>query len=100
MYSQLDLQQMARDENAYAGPQTPEEIEQMVIMARLELYNSCGPYGPRAIRIRLREHYALKPLPSERTIARLLASHGLSRARTGLYAGDHPTATIKERRGA
>ena len=90
MWSELDLEKMEREDNSFAGTQTPEEVEQLVVMARLELYNRSKPCGPTAVRSRLREHYALKPLPSERTIARLLAKHGLSHARTGYYAGDGP----------
>ena len=88
MWSELDLEKMEREENAYAGVRTPEEVQQLVVMVRLELYNSGKPCGPQAIRTRLREHYALKPLPAERTVARLLAKHGLTHARTGCYAAD------------
>ena len=90
MWSELDLEKMEREENACAGTSTPEEVEQMVIMARLKLYNGSKPCGPKAVRERLCEHYSVKPLPSERTIARLIAKHGLSHGRTGCCAGDGP----------
>jgi len=90
MWSELDLEKMEREDNAYAGTRPPEDLEQLVVMTRLELYNRSKPCDPKAVRSRLREHYALKPLPSVRTIARLLAKHGLSHARTGYYAGDGP----------
>jgi hypothetical protein len=90
MWSELDLEQMAREENACAVARTPEEVEQLVIMARLKLYNGWKPCGPKAVRERLCEHYSVKSPPSERTIARLLDKHGLSHARTGCHAGHGP----------
>ena len=100
MWSELDLEKMEREDNAYAGTRTPEDAEQLVVMARLELYNDSKPFGPKAVRSRLCEHYALKPLPSERTIARLLAKHGLSHAQTGHYAGDGPSQHTRDQRSA
>ncbi len=90
MWKDLDLEQMEREANAWAGPRPPEEVEQIVVMVRLKLYNQGLPCGPKALHQRLDVHEHLRPVPSERTIARLLASHGLSSARTGLYAGDQP----------
>jgi hypothetical protein len=90
MFSELDLEQMAREENAGSGVRPPEEVEQIVVMVRLELYNRGLPCGPKALRRSLDEHYAVKPLPSERTIARMLARNGLTHGRTGWYEGDEP----------
>jgi hypothetical protein len=90
MFSELDMEQMAREQNAWSGVRPPEEVEQIVVMVRLELYNRGLPCGPKALRRRLDEHYALKPLPSERTIARMLSRNGLTHARTGWYEGDEP----------
>jgi hypothetical protein len=90
MWAELDLEQMEREENACAGTRTPEEVEQLVVMTRLKLYNGSKPCGPKAVRERLCQHYSVKPPPSERTIARLLTKHGLSHARTGCCAGDGP----------
>ena len=64
---------------------TKQEIEEAVTFVRLELYNRDTPCGPKPIRKRLGEFYHLKPLPSERTIARLLSCHGLTHRRTGVY---------------
>jgi hypothetical protein len=64
---------------------TKQEIEEAVTFVRLELYNRDIPCGPKPIRKRLDEFYHLKPLPSERTIARLLSRHGLTHRRTGFY---------------
>jgi len=90
MWSQLDLEHMEREENAYADVRSPEEVEEIVKMVRLELYNRDQLCGPRALRQRLDQHYSLKPLPSERTIARILAKNGLTNGRTGWYEGDDP----------
>lgn len=88
MWKDLDLEQMEREENAYAGLRSPKKAEQIVIMVRLELYNQGLPCGPNALRRRLDEREALKPLPSERTIARILARNGLTYGRTGWYKGE------------
>ena len=90
MWKDLDLEQMGRDENAYAGLRSPEEVEQIVVMVRMELYNRGLPCGPKALRRRLDEHEALSPLPSERTIARILARNGLTCRQTGWYEGKEP----------
>ena len=88
MRKNLDLEQTEREENAYTGLRPPKEVEQIVVMIRLELYNRGLPCGPKSLRKRLDEHEVLKPLPSERTIARILARNGLTCGRTGWYEGD------------
>ena len=62
-----------------------QEIEECVILVRLELYNMDMSCGPKAVQERLDAFYHVTPLPSERTIARILARHGLTHGRTGLY---------------
>jgi len=64
---------------------TKEEIEEIVEFVRLELYNAEVPCGPKAIRKRLDRFYLVEPLPSERTIARILARRCLTHCRTGCY---------------
>ena len=88
MWKDLDLEQRGRDENAYADIRPPEEVEQIVVAVRLELYNRGLPCGPKALRRRLDEREVLRPLPSERTIACILARNGLTCGRTGCYEGD------------
>jgi hypothetical protein len=88
MWTQLDLEKMATEENAYEGPRTAEEVEQIVSLARLELYNRGLPCGAVAVRNRLDALYQLKPLPSTRTIGHILARNGLTDGRTGWYEGD------------
>ncbi|MCK4838141.1 MAG: hypothetical protein KAS94_05020 [Desulfobulbaceae bacterium] len=64
---------------------TKQQIEECVTFVRLELYNRDMPCGPKAVQERLKAFYHVKPLPSERTIARILLRHGLTHGRTGLY---------------
>ena len=65
-----------------------EGIEQIVVSTRLGLYNHGLPCGPNALRVTLAEQLPRVPLPSERTIARILARNGLTHARTGWYPGE------------
>lgn len=64
---------------------TKKEIEEIVKMVRLELYNSDLFCGSKAIKKRLEEYYEINPLPSESTIGRILSRHGLTHGRTGIY---------------
>jgi hypothetical protein len=66
---------------------TEEEIEEIVVSVRLELYNRGLSCGSGAIRIRMRE-LDITSAPSESTIGRILDRHGLTHARTGIYPGD------------
>jgi len=63
---------------------TPVEIEKIVKMIRLSLYNDDLFFGAQAIRWEM-EDLGVHPLPSERTINRILARNGLTRRRTGRY---------------
>lgn len=69
-----------QDHTAY----TKKEIEEIVKMVRLELYNRGLFCGAKAIKERL-EEYDINPLPSESTIGRILSRHGLTHGRTGFY---------------
>ena len=62
-----------------------QQVEQCVILVRLELYNHTLPCGPKAVRDRCRDFYHLTALPSERTIGRILSRNGLTHGRTGIY---------------
>ena len=77
MWKELDREAMAEEQNRGSQPRPPEEVEQMVVMARLELWNRSAPCGAVALRSRLDEFYHLKPLPSVRTIGRILARNDL-----------------------
>ena len=60
------------------------DIEQLIIMVRLNLYNRVSLCGPQPIRQAL-DHYGVRPLPSLNTIKRILSRNGLTHGRTGLY---------------
>jgi len=60
------------------------EVVQAVKMIRLQLYNQDLFCGAQAILWELQD-LAIKPLPSLRTINRILAREGLTHRRTGVY---------------
>ena len=64
--------------------QTPKEIEEIVKMVRLNLYNHDLFCGAQAILWEL-EDIGVKPLPSLRTINRILCRNELTHRRTGKY---------------
>ncbi|MHC4160007.1 MAG: hypothetical protein ACYSSO_13120 [Planctomycetota bacterium] len=66
---------------------TKQEIEEIVVMIRLELYNQGVPCGPQAIQRRMQQ-LNVRPLSSVRTIGRILARQGLTHGRTGIYQED------------
>lgn len=88
MWHELDHDALAREEHAFAPPRLPEEVEEIVVMVRLELYNRNLPCGAAALRRRLQVHYCLRPLPSRRRIGQILVRHGLTHQRTGWHAGE------------
>jgi putative transposase len=63
---------------------TTEETEEIVKMVRLSLYNKDLFCGDQAILWEL-EDMEVQPLPSLRTINRILNRHGLTHRRTGRY---------------
>src|SRR3990172_748458 len=63
---------------------TAREVEAIVIMTRLSLYNRGLFCGAQAIRWELDE-LVVRPLPSLRSINRILARHELTHRRTGRY---------------
>jgi len=63
---------------------TPLEIEEIVKMIRLNLYNNNLFCGAQAIRWEM-EDMGVVPLPSERTINRILARNDMTHRRTGRY---------------
>lgn len=77
MWKDLDQKAMAEEEHRLSPPRPPDQVEQIVVMARLELWNRGMPCGAPALRKRLNEFYHLKPLPSTRTIGRILARNEL-----------------------
>ncbi len=81
------IQEEAHYENM-SNNRSKKEIEECVVCVRLELYNSPFPYGPKAIRKKLKT-YHVEPLPSESTIARILSRRYLTHGRTGYYKEDY-----------
>ena len=77
MWKDLDMEAMAEAANRHSLPRPPDEVEQIVVMARRELWNRSLPCGAPALRRRLEAFYHLKPLPSVRTIGRILARNDL-----------------------
>jgi hypothetical protein len=65
-----------------------QEVEAIVVHVRLQHYNRGLPCGPKAIRAYLAETLHICPLPSERSIARMLRSNGLTHRRTACYPGE------------
>ena len=61
---------------------TTKEIEEIVKLIRLELYNKGLYCGAKAIKNKMEEDNT-EPTPSERTIGRILSRHGLTHGRTG-----------------
>ncbi len=74
-----------RSRRPHATPNhTPDEIEEIVKMVRLNLYNKDLFCGAQAILWEM-EDLGVKPLPSARTINRILARNELTHRRTGKY---------------
>jgi len=67
---------------------TREEIEEIVVMQRLHLYNRGLSYGAQAISEVL-ELKGVRPLPSISTINRILSRNCLTHRRTGYYPEDY-----------
>ena len=63
---------------------TPIEIEEIVKLIRLNLYNRGLFCGAQAIRWEM-EEFGVQPLPSIRTINRIISRYGLTHRRTGVY---------------
>ena len=60
------------------------EIVEIVVMVRLDLYNRNLPHGANAI-LQEMEYMGVRPLPSPRSVNRILDRHGLTHRRTGHY---------------
>lgn len=67
---------------------TPQEIEDIVVMERLHLYNRGLPCGAQAIWKILKQE-GVRPLPSISTIKRILSRNCLTHGRTGYYPEDY-----------
>lgn len=72
-------------QNPAGQSRTTSEVEEIAVMVRLHLYNRKLPCGTKNVRHYMATEYAVNPLPSERTIARILSRQGLTNGRTGIY---------------
>ncbi len=90
MSRELDKETRAPKELAKTGLRSPEEVEQIVVLKRLHLYNRGLPCGVAVLRRYLREHDGVQPLPSVRQIGHVLMQYGLTHGRTGWYEGEEP----------
>jgi putative transposase len=88
-----------RSKQPINSPQrTPVEIEETIKMVRLHLYNDDLFCGAQAILWEL-EDMGIQPLPSERTINRILVRNDLTHKRTGRYEPKGiPYPTLPSRR--
>jgi putative transposase len=69
----------------FSNPQrTAAEIEEIIVMVRLSLYNKGLSCGNRAIQCELKE-MEVYPIPSLITISRILCRRYLTHCRTGQY---------------
>lgn len=77
--------QQTVDVNATGNSYTKSEIEEIIVMVRLRLYNRDLPCGAKAIRNHIETECAIDSLPSDRSITRILSRNGLTNKRTGFY---------------
>jgi len=90
MWSEVDKDELMKEQWVPSEPFTKQEIDKIVVSVRLELYNKAVPCGPKSVRKTMDTIYHVHPLPSERTIARILTRYGLTYGRTGWYKGEDP----------
>ena len=64
------------------------EMEEYVVMVRLNLYNRGLPCGSEAIRKQMELESPLLEQPSVSTITRMLRRNHLTHGRTGYYEGE------------
>lgn len=67
---------------------TAQDLEAVIVLERLSLYNRGEPCGAVALRRQL-QYKGLIQLPSVSTINRILSKNYLTNRRTGYYPGDY-----------
>ena len=77
MWKDLGMEAMAEEQNRSSQPRPPGQVGRIVVMARPEPRNRSAPCGAVALRRRLDEFRHPRPLPSVRTIGRILARNDL-----------------------
>jgi hypothetical protein len=83
MGHQVDGPQGAGPHHAGLAPRSPADVEAIVVLTRLHLYNRGRPCGEAALRRYLHQHEGLWPLPSTRRIRTILRRYGLTYGRLG-----------------
>lgn len=79
---------MYGEQPVYPPTLSREEMEEVLVMERLHLYNHLKPCGASALR-RLLSNLGVRDLPSVSTIGRILAQRCLTNGRTGYYPEDY-----------
>jgi hypothetical protein len=74
--------------SVYPSSLTREELEKIVVIERLDLYNHMKPCGAPAIRKHL-QSLGVEKLPSTSTISRILSQQFLTHGKTGYYPEDY-----------
>jgi hypothetical protein len=72
-----------------------QEIKDIVVSFRLDLYNHMVPCGGKAIRNKMRR-WGVKPLPSISAIEKILQNECLTNGRTGFYPEDYGITVSKD----
>jgi len=72
----------------YPGPLTQEELEEVIVFERLDLYNHSKPCGAKSLKRHL-QSIGVEPLPSAGKIGKTLAKQFLTHGRTGYYPEDY-----------
>jgi hypothetical protein len=72
----------------YPSSLTMQDLEAVIVLERLSLYNRGEPCGAVALR-RLLQHKGLIQLPSVSTINQILSKNYLTNRRTGYYPEDY-----------
>ena len=72
----------------YPSTLTHQDLESVIVLERLSLYNSGKPCGAVALRSHL-QYLGVIQLPSISKIDRILSKHCLTNKRTGYYPEDY-----------
>jgi len=72
----------------YPVPLTQEELEEVIVFERLDLYNHGKPCGAQSLLLHLK-NIGVEPLPSAGKVGKILAKRFLTYGRTGYYPEDY-----------
>lgn len=74
--------------SVYPSSLTRQELEEAIVLERLDLYNNLKPCGAAYLRLHL-QTLGVEQLPSVSTIGRILSNRCLTNGRTGYYPEDY-----------